>query len=235
MNTNHNKVEKDINNGRKALFCFIVIFVGVVSVFAHQMYIVQPQQTQSQIEEEVKKVRKNCQLEMGVVKNQLETKLNEFLPYGDNTFTWKITNFNYILSEAKKGYKTKIQSDPFYIFGYKLKLFINPRGQGDGAGTHISLFIVVMNGANDPLLPWPFYKRVTITLIDQQENPKDRENIVRFFKANPEIKECFGRPVTDENTGHGFHEFVSHDKVRERRYIVDNTIFIQVKLATPLF
>ena len=91
MNTNHNKVEKKINNARKALFCFIFIFVGVFSVFSHQIYIVQPQQThnaqqsferklnvlQRQFEDGVKKVWKNCELKMGVVENQLEIKLNK--------------------------------------------------------------------------------------------------------------------------------------------------------------
>ena len=161
--------------------------------------------------------------------NVLQSKFED----GSNSFTWEITGFEYILSQGKKGNQTKIQSGPFDIFGYKLKLSICPDGQRDGAGTHISLFIVVMKGANDAILPWPFDKRVTFKLIDQQENPIDRENIVLFFKANPENKKCFGRPVTDQNTGHGFPKFVSHDKLRERRYIVDDTIFIQIELATP--
>ena len=134
------------------------------------------------------------------------------------------------MSQAKKGYQTTVQSDSFYIFGYKLKLSI----YGDGAGTHVSLFIVVMKGENDAILPWPIHKRVTFKLIDQQENPKNNWNIVlSFIAGNPEDRECFGRPVTAENTGNGFPKFVSHDKLRERRYIVDKTIFIQVELATP--
>ena len=191
---------------------------------------------QSQIEEEVKKVWKNCESKMGVVEKQLETKLDEVqktLPYGSNSFTWKITGFEYSLSQAKKGYQIFIRSDPFYIFGYKLKLLFYPDGDGDRAGTHISLFIVIMKGENDAILPWPFYKIESFTLIDQQENLKNRENIVLSYKTNPEITEVFERPVIDSDQGWGIPTFVSHDKLRERRYIVDDTIFIQVELATP--
>ena len=221
-------------------------------MFSHQIYIIQPQQTHNiqqnfervvnvlpiQIEEEVKKVWKNCELKMGVVENQLKTKLDEVqktLSDISNSFTWKITGFEYSLSKAKKGYQIFIRSDPFYIFGYKLKLLFYPDGDGNGAYGHISIFIVVMKGANDAILPWPFYKRVSVTLIDQQENPKDRKNILMFFETNPENKEYFGRPVIDNDKGWGIPKFVSHDKLRERRYIVDDTIFIQVVLATPLF
>ena len=74
---------------------------------------------------------------------------------------------------------------------------------------------------------------MTFALIDQQENPEDRKNIVHSFEADRKKKICFERPVEDANPGYGIPKFVSHDKLRERRYIVDDTIFIQVKIASP--
>lgn len=184
-------------------------------MFSHQIYIVQPQQTHN-------------------IQQSFERKVNVFSDIS-NSFIWKITGFEYIFSQAKLGYQTKIRIDPFYIFGYKLKLLFYPIGDGHGSGTHISIFIVLMKGENDAKLPWPFDRGGSFTLIDQQENLKNRENIAMSFKANPEMKECFGRPMIDNDKGCGFPTFVSHDKLRERRYIVDDTIFIQVELATPLF
>ena len=70
------------------------------------------------------------------------------------------------------------------------------------------------------------------TLIDQQENPDNRDNIVLVLRAQPQL-ESFARPVTDENIGRGFEKSVSHNKLRERRYIVDDTIIIQVKVSPP--
>ena len=44
--------------------------------------------------------------------------------------------------------------------GYKMcaRLYLN--GDGMGKGTHVSLFFVVMRGAYDALLKWPFRQKV---------------------------------------------------------------------------
>ena len=52
-----------------------------------------------------------------------------------------------------------------------------------------------MKGENDAILPWLFHKKVTLALIDQQETPNYRENIVMSFTADP-TKKNFARPVT---------------------------------------
>jgi len=46
-----------------------------------------------------------------------------------------------------------------------------PNGNGIGENTHLSIFIVVMKGQYDAMLPWGFSKPVEFTLIDQQNNP----------------------------------------------------------------
>lgn len=73
---------------------------------------------------------------------------------------------------------------------------------------------------------------MTFKLIDQQENASDRQNIVRSFTADPEL-EHFARPLTDHNSGRGYTLFASHEKIQERRYIVNDTIFIQVRIFSP--
>ena len=91
-----------------------------------------------------------------------------------------------------------------------------------------------MKGENDAILSWPFCKKLTFTLIDQQEDPNDRKNITDFFTADEEkFKGSFMRPVEDENLGFGFPAFVSHNELKERRYIADDTIFIQVQVSQP--
>ena len=87
-----------------------------------------------------------------------------------------------------------------------------------------------MKGENDAILPWPFQKKVKFTLIDQQENANDRKDIVKSFNA-PNDPECFSKPVNHENRGCGYPKFVSHENLLERRYIVDDTIFLQVRIT----
>ena len=150
----------------------------------------------------------------------------------DGLFTWKIGSFSELLRKAKSGEQTDLYSSPFYRYGYKCKLNSCPNGNGEGENTHLSIFIIIMKGEYDAILTWPFNKNVTFTLIDQQEDANARQNIVKFLDAEPS-SERYARPVEDENAARGSQRFVSHEKLQERRYIVDDTIFIQVQIASP--
>ena len=96
-----------------------------------------------------------------------------------------------------------------------------------------------MKGKDDAVLTWPFQKKVHVTLIDQQENANDRKDIVLSFIAHSNTKrecpECFNKPVNDENIGYGRQQFVSHENLLERRYIVDDAIFLQVRITPSLW
>ena len=143
------------------------------------------------------------------------------------SFTWRIDWFSEVLRKAKSGEETSIDSSPFYRYGYKCKINIRPNGFDSGENTHLSVYLVIMKGEYDATLIWPFYKKFTFTLIDQQENEYNRENIVMSLTSDPKFR-SFARPVKEENVGRGYHQFVSHEKLQKRRYIVDDTIFVQV-------
>ena len=136
------------------------------------------------------------------------------------------------MRKAKAGEETYISSAPFYDYGYKFKLQLNPNGQETGENTHLSIFFIIMKSDYDATLPWPFHKKVTFTLIDQQQQENDKMNIVKSLIADPELKN-FARPEAVSNVGRGFHKFVSHTDLRTRRYVVDDAIFIQVKIDPP--
>ena len=89
-----------------------------------------------------------------------------------------------------------------------------------------------MKGEYDASLTWPFHKKGTFKLIDQQEKGNDREDIVMSFVSDP-THESFERPVTEENIGMGFDKFVSHKELQERRFTVDDAIFIQFQVTSP--
>ena len=151
-----------------------------------------------------------------------------------NLFTWKIANFGESLRKAKSGKNTRVESPPFYVCGYKCKLKLFPNGFKTGEHTHLSIFLRIMKGENDAILTWPFQKKVKVALIDQQENVNYRKDIVMSFIAH-NIPECFAKLVNDENVaGLGFAQFVSHENLLGRRYIVDDTIFLQVRITPSL-
>ena len=259
VDSNHKRVEKELNTYRNLFFCSVV--VAVVGVFLYQTNIIQNQHerlvilegkveevekvgvVQSQLEKKVEKVNDvrskmekkvdNVKKDMDSLDTKLSYKVMLLNTAEPHTFTWKIKHFENILTQAKKRSHIYKDSEPFHIYGYKLKLRLIPNGYEKGEKTHLSLFIGVIKGEHDAILTWPFHKKVEFTLIDQQENPHNRKNITMAFLAQPHLGTDSARPVKDENFGWGFLTFVSHDKLKERRYIVDDTIFIQVKLSPP--
>ena len=163
--------------------------------------------------------------ELRTTRERMSALENRAQPYY-NVYTWKIGGFEEILRQAKTGRKDQIESDPFYTgeCGYKFKIRLFPNGNGDGENTHLSLFLINMEGEYDAILQWPCAKDITLTLIDQQGNLDDRETI--SFALG---RVWTSRPLKGKEVGWGFQTFEAHDELQKRAYIVDDTIFFQVK------
>ena len=166
-----------------------------------------------------------------VFKLQIQREVEKNSEENCTSFTWKITSYSEALRKAKSGKEILLTSSTFYSCGYKCKLKFFPNGNAEGKNTHLSFFLVIIKGEYDAMLTWPFHKKVTMTLIDQQEKAKDRENIAMSF-ITTDCSESYWRPVDDETIGVGYRRFVSHEKLQERRYIVHDTIFIQIRITS---
>ena len=146
-----------------------------------------------------------------------------------NVYTWKIGGFQEILRRAKTGDSSDIYSDPFDTgekCSYKFRMRLSPNGNGEGENTHLSLFLANIEGEYDAILQWPFPKEVTLTLIDQQENLNDRLSVSNSLIAEENWR---SRPLNGNESYWGFPEFVSHEELWKRAYIVNDTIFLQAK------
>ena len=163
--------------------------------------------------------------------SSLENKLLHYL----EEHTWKIRGLNEKLKQAITSKEKQIDSAPFYTgvygrCGYKFKIRLTV--QLEWLPKFISVDFVIMKGEHDSILPWPFRRKVVVTLVDQQEDLNDRENIVRSIIPDPTKAEKWNkRPVTDENTGKCFERPVSNYYLRRRRFIVDDTIFLQITVV----
>ena len=104
-------------------------------------------------------------------------------------------------------------------------------GRGDGAGTHVSVFVHLMRGEYDSRLVWPFQGDITIQLVNHSNCHLER--IVPFSDAA--IASGAGDRVTSRDIatiGSGYAEFVSHTDVEysasTRRYIVNNSLTFRI-------
>ena len=85
-----------------------------------------------------------------------------------------------------------------------------------------------MVGEYDDILPWPFSKKITVTLIDQNEDLKERKNITKYLSPSEHVwEEIFSRRPTSELRGE-ILRFSPYGELQTGRYFANHTPFIQV-------
>jgi len=57
---------------------------------------------------------------------------NELIQQRSKEYTWKISGFSEVLRQAKSGEKVTLESAPFYKYGYKCRLCLDPNGVNSG-------------------------------------------------------------------------------------------------------
>lgn len=110
------------------------------------------------------------------------------------------------------------------------RLYLN--GHGAGERTHVSLFFVIMRGAHDALLRWPFGQRVTLMLLDQREGDQDRRPSLFVIKPDP-TSASFQRPDTPMNVAVGCPRFLPLEDVfsEESVFVKDDTAFVKIVVS----
>ena len=143
----------------------------------------------------------------------------------NGTLLWKIDSFTRLRQDAVSGVQSAIYSPHFYSsqFGYKMCARVYMNGDGFGKNTHISLFFVVMKGDFDALLPWPFQKKITMMLLDQNNG----EHMIDAFRADHESS-SFQRPKNNMNVASGSPLFMPLNGLSNRTYVKDETMFIKI-------
>ena len=143
-------------------------------------------------------------------------------------YTWKIANFTKKLALAKSDNDDGIiQSEPFFSrHGYKMKLQVQLNEAPSGYAGYMGVYLVLMKSDRDGTLPWPFAKRCTFVLVDQQDGFGQRRDIEHEMFPHPNE---FKRPRQRENSeGYGTSQFVKHSTLHTRQYIRDHAVYIKI-------
>ncbi|XP_065901622.1 TNF receptor-associated factor 4-like [Dysidea avara] len=141
----------------------------------------------------------------------------------------KMSNFTYYKTRGINWY-----SEPFYSHetGYKLCLLVYPDGNGDGKGTHLSVYLNIMKGSHDDELTWPLRGKFEITLLNQLNNS---EHCSRSVIINNDHRYT-GRVTRRYRAvgGFGVSKFVSHEdllKVTIKcQYLKETCVFFKINL-----
>jgi len=178
----------------------------------------------------------NTEAKLNETSEKLEATRKVVEKLGTRIFIWKINDF-----KIQMGEDGNLHSVPFYTdrtesnYGYKLKVLID---KGRYVRTYdglmmrgITLWIVLMKGEYDAILPWPFKNKLKITLIDQQEDLVERENFVTVFIPENN-QDAFAKPVNEWNTPCVCCR-IPKKTLYSRRYLVDDTLFLQFEVSPP--
>ena len=194
----------------------------------------------SELEKQVDDLRKT----LGSLLLEKEASGVGMIPGKGPQLSLKIPNITEAL-KAPTTYGIKaLQSEPFYSSakGYKLKVSFYPRGSKSRKKGYVSVFLIIMKGKYDDILPWPFRHKVIFTLIDQQQDPEKTRNIVRSLVPDVSHKwnaESYARPTQDENPKAGFYSFEPIDTFLyqsngdTRCFVLDDSLLLEVTVIPP--
>ncbi|XP_071482550.1 uncharacterized protein [Diadema antillarum] len=171
----------------------------------------------------------NHVLSLAQAKQKMETRILDLECSYSGVFLWKIDNYSQRKKDAATTNKKSIYSPPFFTsqYGYKLCGRVFLIGDGVGIGTHISLFLTIMRGPYDAVVPWPFKEKITFQLVNQAD-PVNR-SIVESFRPDP-TSSSFKRPTSDRNIGAGCPLFVKIQQVEDlnQGFLKDDILYLKI-------
>ena len=113
-------------------------------------------------------------------------------------------------------------SPPFYthLGGYRMCLSAYANGNGDGEGTHVSVYVRLMRGEFDDLLKWPFCGDITIQL--KKNDPPHYQKITNLNDSLSNKNVC--KPTKERNSGWGRSKHISHADLYAGGYLKDDKL-----------
>ena len=159
---------------------------------------------------------------------------DRFVTQGASSFDgyriWKVSRIKQHRRNAESGRFTSIYSPPFYTApsgGYKMSMQAYLNGEGEGKGSHLSIFFSIHRGNYDSTLRWPFDLTVTIRLIHQL-----KQEIKLQMSYTPDLNSSStARPVNVNNASMGFPKFIYLDYLRNPGFVKDDVMFIGCKVT----
>ncbi|XP_071501963.1 uncharacterized protein [Diadema antillarum] len=160
---------------------------------------------------------------------KLEARILDLECSHSGVFLWKIDNYSQRKKNAATTNVKSIYSMPFFTsqYGYKLCGGVFLMGDGVGKETHISLFLTIMRGPHDAVLPWPFKQKIIFQLVNQ-DDPLNK-SIVEAFRPDP-TSSSFKRPTSDRNIGAGCPLFAKIQLVEDpnQGFLKDDTLHLKI-------
>ena len=145
-----------------------------------------------------------------------------------NRSAYVITPF--LLKECYPFEKNQVfLSPPFYSspYGYRMVVRVDTNGSGSAQGTHLSVFVRMLEGNHDSILKWPFTGKVTITLLNQLEDKN-------HYKFSIIVQDVNNSRVGSSDVGMPKFFPLSNlrlNTAKKTQYLKDNTLYFRAMVS----
>ncbi|XP_011408961.1 PREDICTED: TNF receptor-associated factor 1-like [Amphimedon queenslandica] len=135
--------------------------------------------------------------------------------WGDaDTVKQKPTSIYELNNFFKFKYKKKSCLSPsFYADRYHMCLRVHPNGYGKGEGSHVSVYVCLLQGVYDRMVSWPFRGEVIIELL-HNSNGQPHRRVVKYGHDTPID---FSTVAKGPAKGNGCPKFISNRKLNSYR------------------
>ncbi|PAA62526.1 hypothetical protein BOX15_Mlig002242g1, partial [Macrostomum lignano] len=147
----------------------------------------------------------------------------------DGFLVWKVSNFTKRRREAIDKRVISIFSQPFFTrhfgFMFRVRLFLN--GNESGEGTHVSVYLVLMQHEFDDIQEWPLKATVSFKMVNLRNRADDVAKTVRFDSGNQ-------RPSGREDLSVccGEAKFMSISQLENSdRFVKNDSFYLEVDVA----
>ena len=140
------------------------------------------------------------------------------------------------MSEYNSKYEDEVEwySDPFYTHnkGCKMYLKVYAAGNGDGKGTHLSMYLYLMKGPHDDELTWPLREKFEIKLLNQISDSQHYSGTVTYDDNTPNDYTSRVTKGNKSDNGWGWAQYISNEDLLKItptcQYLKDDCLFFQV-------
>ena len=112
-----------------------------------------------------------------------------------------------------------------------MHLIVDANGDGDGAGTHVSVYVQIIQGEYDDLLAWPYKGTVTYLIINWKDDKHHIKHCADYSKKD--ARGCGNKPTADcDNISFGNPKSLRQYYYDDKQYISNNILYIKVHSIT---
>ena len=99
-----------------------------------------------------------------------------------------------------------------------------------GYGSHVSLFVHMMQSEWDDTLEWPFSGKISLSILDRSDDGETRRHISETLETSTNLL-ASQKPTTPRNDdGYKYIQFARIEALQHRQYLKDDCLVVRAQV-----